>query len=94
MELKENAHNDYFISFRKKGFENRLLYINTLKQLILDLYDCKNDNFHVKIVKVLLFFAFFVLLKNKLLVHLQSIFKTKKKKKKNVFPCLNLSISI
>ena len=45
----------YFISFRKKGFENRLHYINTTKQLILDFYDCKNDNFHLKIVKVLLF---------------------------------------
>ena len=56
MELKENAHND-FISFRKKGFENRLHYINTHKQLILDFYDCKNDNFHLKIVIV--FFCFF-----------------------------------
>ena len=29
-------------------------YINTPKQLILDFYDCKNDNFHLKIVIVLL----------------------------------------
>ena len=59
MELKENAHNDlpYFISFRKNGFENRLHYINTPKQLILDFYDCKNDHFHLKIVIVLLFFV-------------------------------------
>ena len=54
MELKENAH----ISFRKKGFDNRLHYINTPKQLILDFYDCKNDNFHLKIVIVLLLLFF------------------------------------
>ena len=46
MELKENAH----ISFSKKGFENRLHYIYTPKQLILDFYDCKNDNSFVVVV--------------------------------------------
>ena len=53
MKLKENAHNDLH-HFRRKGFENRLhyMYINTPKQLILDFYDYKNDNFHVKIVIV------------------------------------------
>ena len=68
----------YFISFRKKGFENRLHYINTPKQLILEFYDSKNDNFHLKIVIVLLFFfCFFFWLKNKLWVHPQSIFEQK-----------------
>ena len=33
-------------------------YINTPKQLILDFYDCKNDNFHLKIVIVLLLLLF------------------------------------
>ena len=38
----------------------RLHYINTPKQLILDFYDCKNDNYHLKIVIVLLLlFCFF-----------------------------------
>ena len=49
----------YVISFRKKGFENKLHYINTPKQLMLDFYDCKNDNLHLKIV---IFFDFFFLL--------------------------------
>ena len=40
--------------------ENDCNYINTPKQLILDFYDCKNDNFHLKIVIVLLLlFCFF-----------------------------------
>ena len=40
----------YFIS------EERIHYINTPKQLILDFYNCINDNFNVKIVIVLLLF--------------------------------------
>ena len=88
MELEENAHSDLL----KKGFENRLHYINTPKQLILDFYDCKNDNFHVKIVIFLLLLLCFFWLKNVLWVHPQSILS--KNVKKNVFPCLNPSLSI
>ena len=70
MELKENAHN-----------ENRLHYINTPKQLILDFYNGKNDNFSLENCDsfVVFFFlcVFFFLLKNKLWVHPQSIFKQK-----------------
>ena len=59
----------YFISFRNKGFENPLHYIKTPKQLILDFYDCKNDNFHLKsfvvVVVVVVFLFFFVFLKCK-----------------------------
>ena len=56
----------YFISLRKKGYENRLHYINTPKQLILDFYDCKNDNFHLTencdsfVVVVVCFVGFFL----------------------------------
>ena len=53
----------YFISFRKKGYENRLHYINKPKQLILDFYDCKNDTFSLEncdsFVVVCLFFVVF-----------------------------------
>ena len=69
----------YFTSFRKKGFENRLHYINTPKQLILDFYDCKNDHFHLKIVIVLLLLFFVCFLA---------------KSVKNVFPCLDPSLSL
>ena len=57
---KRSQRTIYFISFRKKGFENRLHYINTPKQLILDFYDSagKNDTFHLKIVIFLLLFCF------------------------------------
>ena len=57
MKLKENAHNG-LLHFKRNGFENRLNYINTLKQSILDFYNCKNVNFHVKIVIVLLLLIF------------------------------------
>ena len=59
-----------------------LHYINTPKQLILDFYDCKNDNFHMKIAIV--FFLFW--LNNKLWVHPQSIFE-----QKSVKDCIPLS---
>ena len=80
--IKENAHNDLFHEFQKEGFDNRLHYINTPKQLILDFYDCKNDTFHVKIVIVLLFAVFFC---SKFLSKIV---------KRNAFPCLNPSLSI
>ena len=58
MGLKENAHNDLLHQL----FENRLHYINTPKPVILDFYDCKNDNFHLKIVIVLLLLLLLLLL--------------------------------
>ena len=51
-----------FTSFQKKGFH----YINSSKQLIMNFYNCINDNFNAEIVIVLLLFISW--LKNKLWV--------------------------
>ena len=56
-----------------------LYYINTPKQSILDFYDCKNDNFHVKIVIAL--FSVVVWLKNKF-GYTHNLFLSNKKKEK------------
>ena len=92
MELEESAHNDLLHQFQKEGVENRLHYINTPNQLILDFYDCKNDNFHVKSVIVLLLLFFFFCSKINC-GYTHNLFLSKKVKK-NVFPCLNPSLSI
>ena len=84
------------MSFRKKGFDNRLHYFNTPKQLILVFYDCKNDNFHVKIVIVLLLLLLFGSKINCGYTH--DLFLSKKVKKECInrlaFPCLNPSLSV
>ena len=83
MELEENAHNDLLLQFQKEGVHYSTC--NTHKELILDFYDCKNDNFHVKIVIVLLL-LFIFWLKNKVWVHQQFIVEQKSEKE-----CIPLS---
>ena len=82
MELKEND----CITSRKRLTPLIRDYINTPKQLILDFYDCKNDNFQIIVIVLLLLFCCFFWLKNKLWVHPQSIFE-----QKSVKECIPLS---
>ena len=66
--------------------------MNTPKQLILNFYDCINDNFNVKIVIVLLSGFFFWLDMNCGYTHY--LYLRKKKEEKGVFPRLKASFTI